>query len=120
MAFAFGLSAEIERNLISQRTEEALARKKAEDVVLGRPKGRKSSKVKFSGKEAIIKDLLEQVQMESGILLGDEPPRTYFIDNFLLSAGRIKECYCIPEAESRPLPPALSALFNFCGLPLPA
>lgn len=58
LAFAFGLSAEIERNLISQRTKEALARKKAEGVVLGRPKGRKSSHVKLSGKEAIIRDLL--------------------------------------------------------------
>ena len=35
------LSAEIERNLISQRTKEALARKKAEGVILGRPKGSK-------------------------------------------------------------------------------
>lgn len=59
LAFAFGLSAEIERNLISQRTKEALARKKAEGVVLGRPKGRKSNKVKLSGKEEIIKDLRE-------------------------------------------------------------
>lgn len=59
LAFAFGLSAEIERNLISQRTKEALARKKAEGVVLGRPKGRKSNKVKLSGKEDIIKDLRE-------------------------------------------------------------
>jgi DNA invertase Pin-like site-specific DNA recombinase len=30
LAFAFSLSAEIERNLISQRTKEALARKKSE------------------------------------------------------------------------------------------
>lgn len=58
---AFGLSAEIERNLISQRTKEALARKKAEGVVLGRPKGKKSSpdKYKLSGKEVLIKKLLK-------------------------------------------------------------
>lgn len=60
LAFAFGLSAEIERNLISQRTKEALARKKAEGVVLGRPVGRKSSHVKLSGKEETIKTLREQ------------------------------------------------------------
>jgi DNA invertase Pin-like site-specific DNA recombinase len=58
LAFAFGLSAEIERNLISQRTKEALARKRAEGVVLGRPVGSKSAKVKLSGKEDFIRDLL--------------------------------------------------------------
>ena len=60
LAFAFGLSAEIERNLISQRTKEALARKKAEGVVLGRPKGKKSSpeKYKLSGRETLIRELL--------------------------------------------------------------
>ncbi len=59
LAFAFGLSAEIERNLISQRTKEALARKRAEGVVLGRPKGKRSAKVKLSGKEEAIKVLLD-------------------------------------------------------------
>lgn len=60
LAFAFGLSAEIERDLISQRTKEALARKRAEGVVLGRPKGRKSCKVKLSGKEEFVKELRKQ------------------------------------------------------------
>lgn len=67
LAFAFGLSAEIERNLISQRTKEALARKKAEGVVLGRPKGQKSKKVKLSGKEMVIEELLNQGVSKSEI-----------------------------------------------------
>lgn len=60
LAFAFGLSAEIERNLISQRTREALARKKAEGVILGRPKGSKSSHLKLTGREDEIRLLLNK------------------------------------------------------------
>lgn len=60
LAFAFGLSAEIERNLISQRTKEALALKKKEGVTLGRPKGRKSSHLKLSGHEAEIQTWLSK------------------------------------------------------------
>lgn len=67
LAFAFGLSAEIERNLISQRTKEALARKKAEGVVLGRPKGSKSTKTKLTGQEKQIKELLEKKVSYSAI-----------------------------------------------------
>jgi DNA invertase Pin-like site-specific DNA recombinase len=67
LAFAFGLSAEIERNLISQRTKEALARKKAEGVILGRPKGRKSSKTKLTGLETKIQELLQKKVSYSAI-----------------------------------------------------
>ena len=60
LAFAFSLSAEIERNLISQRTKEALARKKSEGKKLGRPKGSLSQKTKLSGKEPEIQELLNK------------------------------------------------------------
>lgn len=67
LAFAFGLSAEIERNLISQRTKEALARKKAEGVILGRPKGSRSISTKLTGHEKKIKDLLDRKVSYSAI-----------------------------------------------------
>ena len=60
LAFAFGLSAEIERNLISERTKEALARLKAEGRKLGRKTGSKNKHYKLEGKEAIIKRLLKK------------------------------------------------------------
>ena len=60
LAFAFSLSAEIEHQLISQRTKEALARKKSEGKKLGRPKGSLSTHTKLSGKEQQIKELLDK------------------------------------------------------------
>lgn len=60
LAFAFGISAEIERRLISRRTKEALARKKREGKKLGRPKGSLSKQTKLSGKEKDIQSLLDK------------------------------------------------------------
>ena len=67
LAFAFGLSAEIERNLISHRTKDSLARKKEEGLVLARPKGSKSAKTKLTGQEKQIKELLEKKVSYSAI-----------------------------------------------------
>jgi DNA invertase Pin-like site-specific DNA recombinase len=60
LAFAFGLAAEIERDMISKRTKEALARKRMEGVVLGRPKGSKSKVKKLDGRKSEIASYLEQ------------------------------------------------------------
>lgn len=62
LAFAFGLSAEIERNLISQRTREALARRRSEGIRLGRPTGRlnQPGKYKLSGMEEFIREQLRR------------------------------------------------------------
>lgn len=45
IAMAFSMAAEIERDLISQRTKEALRFKKAQGLKLGRPKGPGKSKL---------------------------------------------------------------------------
>ena len=59
LAFAFGLSAQIERDLISQRTKEGLARRKAEGQKLGRAFGSRNSRYKLTGKEDTIRSMLE-------------------------------------------------------------
>ncbi|MDO4319822.1 MAG: master DNA invertase Mpi family serine-type recombinase [Bacteroidales bacterium] len=82
LAFAFGLSAEIERNLISQRTRQALARRKALGKPLGRPAGKKNSpdKYKLSGKEPQIRKLLDEGKSKSSIA------RTYSVNRKTLNA----------------------------------
>lgn len=60
LAFAFALSAEIERDLISQRTKEAMARRRACGLYIGRKPGARNLHHKLDGKEDIIKSMLSQ------------------------------------------------------------
>ena len=60
LAFAFSLSSEIERNLISQRTKCSLETKKAAGIKLGRPFGAESKKLKLSKNTKRIRDLLDK------------------------------------------------------------
>lgn len=60
LAFGFGLSSQIERDLISQRTKTALDAKKAAGVKLGRPFGAESKKLKLSKNTKRIRDLLDK------------------------------------------------------------
>ena len=65
LAFAFSLSAEIERHLISQRTKEALSRIKSEGGRLGRPSGvapLQSLKL-YENKDSIIKMYQNRIPM---------------------------------------------------------
>ena len=58
LAFAFSLAAEIERNLISQRTKSSLANLKASGKKLGRPFSAESRKLKLSKNAKKVKKLL--------------------------------------------------------------
>jgi len=62
----FGLMAELERDLISMRTREALAAKKAQGKVLGRPKG-SLGKSKLDGREDEISRLLKSKVSKAAI-----------------------------------------------------
>jgi DNA invertase Pin-like site-specific DNA recombinase len=66
MVALFGLFAEVERDLISQRTKEGLAVARAKGRLLGRPKG-SLGKSKLDGKEEEIRMLLEKTVSKASI-----------------------------------------------------
>jgi len=76
-AMAFSIAAEIERELISQRTKEALQRRKAEGKPLGRPKGSRSSSLDNYYEQ--IKELIEKGVSISSIakIIGKSYPTVY-------------------------------------------
>lgn len=67
IAFAFGLAAEIERQLISERTKAGLLRAVKAGKKLGRPKGVFPSKYKLSGKDGFIKQEREKGKTKAEI-----------------------------------------------------
>ena len=67
MAFAFGLAAEIERNLISERTKSSLANIKAGGKKLGRPFSVQSRKLKLAKNTRRIYHLLKNGLSKSQI-----------------------------------------------------
>lgn len=82
----FSAFSQLERDLIAQRTKEALAKRKMEGMVLGRPKGRKSNHYKWTGKEEKIKALLNKKLTKKEItkkLKISFPTLKKFIDNYL-------------------------------------
>ena len=91
LAFAFGLSAEIERNLISQRTKEALARIKSEGKHVGRPNGSKS-KYKLSGRETYIAKKLRAGVSQTKIARSLRVHRNT-LSKFIVISGIIPEDY---------------------------
>ena len=60
LAFAFGLAAEIERQLISERTKSSLANIKANGKKLGRPFNAETKKLKLAKNQKQIQKLLAQ------------------------------------------------------------
>ena len=78
-ATVLGLAAEIERELISMRTTEALAKRRAAGKTLGRPKGKQSAKLKLDAKEQEIKMYLAKgISKRSIAKLVDCAPSTLY------------------------------------------
>ena len=75
MIALFGLFAEVERDLISERTKEGLQAAKAQGRLLGRPRGALGQS-KLDGKEDEIQKLLEKKVSKSSIAKIVEVSRT--------------------------------------------
>lgn len=69
LAFAFGISAEIERQMISERTKAGLKRAKMSGKQIGRLPGQKPTHYKLSGKENRIRKGLRQAFLPKNMML---------------------------------------------------
>ena len=90
MIALFGLFAEVERDLISERTKEGLAAARKKGALLGRPKG-SLGKSRLDGKESEIKSFLQKKVSKSSIAKIFDVSRTtifYFIESRKLAESR--------------------------------
>ncbi|HUN06254.1 MAG TPA: recombinase family protein [Aggregatilineales bacterium] len=76
IAMAFSMAAEIERDLISARTKEALAAKKKAGIKLGRPRGRGKSK-------------LDQYRVEIEAMLKNRVKQSFIAEKYGTTEGNI-------------------------------
>ena len=87
LAFAFGLSAELERSLLSERTKLGLERARKQGKQIGRRKGQKPKKYKLTGKGAYIKR--QRGIGRSKLSLANELGVTWVTLNKFMIANRI-------------------------------
>ncbi len=93
LAFAFGLCAEIERTLISQRTREALARRRAAGMKLGRPKGSISTGKLYEHLEEIRQLRMNGLSFQKIALqykVSPETVRLFYLRNLLKKTPKTK------------------------------
>lgn len=77
-ATILGLAAQIEREFISSRTKEALAKRKADGIKLGRPKGQANQLKLDSHREEIVGYLKKGISKRSIAKLVDCAPATLY------------------------------------------
>lgn len=92
LVFAFSIAAQIERDLISRRTKDALTKKKAEGMILGRKKGYQNS-VLDKKHDEIIFFLKKKLPITSIAKLLDVSPQSiyYYFKTRNIDYKNIKE-----------------------------
>ena len=88
LAFAFGLSAELEHTLIQERTRLGLERARKEGKHIGRKKGQKSKKYKLTGKKSFI--ITQRKNGRSKLSIANELNVTWVTLNKFMQNNNIK------------------------------